>query len=141
MAFTILQFSKNHYCMAIYHLSIRCCYYLYMEHSKGLTMSKNNKNRKKRILKKSVKSFPCENCITLARCKASKEIYESEYDFIDNLISQCSLIRDYVNQPNYHNRSYRERKMYIPHDKIKHRQDLLRMFFRTDHTEYPWKDI
>ena len=104
-------------------------------------MSKNNKNRKKRILKKSIKPFPCTECLLLARCKALKETCETEYEFIQKVQEQCDILQDYINQPHFHNRTYSERKLYMAHSKIRHRVEILKQFFRTIHNDYPWKDI
>ena len=104
-------------------------------------MSKNNKTRKRRILKKSIKPFPCENCLTLAICKATSEKCETSYQLLEILTKECSLLKQYIETPHHHNKSYNERRLYQSFSKIKHRENIVKRFFRTQHSKYPWNNI
>ena len=103
-------------------------------------MSKNNKNRKKQIHKKSIKHFPCATCITLVMCKSRVEnIFDSDHIYLIDVL-ECSILDEYINLTSHHN-IYTQRKARIERKKSDKRIQLVYKYFKTPYTKYPWKDI
>jgi len=61
-------------------------------------MSKNNKNRKRQTHKKSIKHFPCINCITFPICRTlyKPNIPNTEHKFLLALQTKCNKIEPYL---------------------------------------------